>query len=204
MRCAPILRYHGIVKQCVTNMYHRGGAFMEQIKPRFTPSGPPILQLLKRKPLEQTVFMQELRYPPIHVQVTAPSVIWRIQWFGKGHHHPKDMENVHDDGDTESFPAGFSIVLTLRPPGRQPGSHPTSAELHPLHLGGHGGALLSLGQGHLPWARCGHCCQGAHLGPSLAVGVRPASNSRVTGTCKAPPCLEVWLLVRLLVGDLVP
>ena len=162
MQCAPILRCHGIVKQHVTDMYHRDGAFMEQIKPRFTPSGHPILRLLKRKPLERTVFMQELRYSPIHVQVTPLSVIRRILWFGKGHHHPKDMENVHDDGDTESFSKGGSIVLTLRPPGRQPRSPPSSAELHPPRLGGYGGAPLSLGQGHLCWARCGCRCQGAH------------------------------------------
>ena len=64
MQCAPILRYHDIIKQHVTDMYRRDRACMEQIKPRFSPSGPPILQLLKRKPLERTVFMQELRYPP--------------------------------------------------------------------------------------------------------------------------------------------
>ena len=63
MQCAPILQYHDIVKQRVTGMYRRDRAFMEQIKPRFTPSGPQILQLLKRKPLEQTVLVQELRYP---------------------------------------------------------------------------------------------------------------------------------------------
>ena len=73
MQCPPI--YHDIVKQRVIDMYHRDGAFMEQIKPRFTPSCPPILQLLKRKPLEWTVFMQELSYRPIHVQVTLPAVI---------------------------------------------------------------------------------------------------------------------------------
>ena len=78
MQCAPILQYHDIVKQRVTDMYCRDRAFMEQIKPRFTPSGPPILQLLKRKPLERTVFMQGLRYPPIHVEVTPLSVIGRI------------------------------------------------------------------------------------------------------------------------------
>ena len=147
------MQYHDIVKQRVTDMYHRDRAFMEQIKSRFTPSGPPILQLLKRKPLEWTVFMPELRYPPIHVQVTPPVVVGRILWFDKGHHHPKDMENVHDDGDTESFPKGGSIVPTLQLPGRQPGPPPSSAELHSPHLGGHGGALLSLGQGHLRWAR---------------------------------------------------
>ena len=58
MQCAPIVRYHDIVKQRVTDMYCRDRAFMVQIKPRFTPSAPPILRLLKRKPLERTVFMR--------------------------------------------------------------------------------------------------------------------------------------------------
>ena len=75
MQCAPFFWYHDIVKQRVTDMYRRDRAFMEQIKPRFTPSGPPILQRLKCKPWERTVFMQELRYPPIHVQVTPVLVI---------------------------------------------------------------------------------------------------------------------------------
>ena len=81
----------------------------------FTPSAPPILQLLKRTPLERIVFMQELRYPPIHLQVTPPAVIGQILWFGKGHHHPKDMENVHDDGDTESLPEGGGWYCTDPP-----------------------------------------------------------------------------------------
>ena len=107
---------------------------MEQIKPRFTPSGPPILQLLKHKPLERTVFMQELRYPPIHVQVTPPVVIGRISWFDKGHHLPKDMEYVHHARDTESFPGGGSIVPTLRPPGRQLGSPPQAWQNSTHHV----------------------------------------------------------------------
>ena len=52
-----------ILSSNVTDMNRRDRAFMEQIKPRFTPSGPPILQLLKCKQLERTMFMQELRAP---------------------------------------------------------------------------------------------------------------------------------------------